>query len=121
MTTPANQEEQLATLVAANEIEVAHQDGRKELVRIRKVPIRSMDRLAKVWGQPAKEVAVYADKDSAWVESLTDDSFEAVMEGGRGLNFSSFRKWYRWAEQSLEAVGQDVAKLIPGSGKSSNT
>lgn len=73
---------------------------------VRKIPICDMDCLARSWGKYKAEVATYLDRDMNFAQSLTDESFAAVLEEGRRLNFTSFEKWFKWQGQTLEALGQ---------------
>lgn len=80
-----------------------------EEVFVRRIPICDMDVLSGAWGTPKKEVAVYCDQPAAWVDKLSDDSFIAVMDKGRQLNFTSYAKHFAWQMQTMEALGQKDA------------
>lgn len=79
-------------------------------VRIQKIPICDMEPLGRAFGKYLNEVMCYTGKDEAFVRSLTDESFGEVLEKGRQLNFTSFKKWWAWQDQTLEALGQSEAK-----------
>jgi hypothetical protein len=87
--------------------EAAKKIGKKgETVRVRKIPIFDMEPLGRVFGQIAKEAALYCERDDSFVRSLTEDSFASVLEEGRKLNFTSFKRWFRWQDQTLDGLGQ---------------
>lgn len=99
---------EIEILMGGREITVAHADGRTETIKVRKVPIRHLDRLGRAWGKEAEEVAVYADRKPEWVDTLTDESFEQIIEIGRELNEVPFAKWFKRQEKALEAIGQKL-------------
>jgi len=108
---------QLETILGGAEIPVTYTDGRTEHIRIRKIPLRDMPRLAQVFAQDmAEEAAFYAQRDPAWIGTLTDESFAAVFEEGRRLNFTLFRTWFQGKTQELELMGKQpqLTKLIQG-------
>jgi len=109
---PQTQEDALTTLLDGREIEVTHCDGSTERVKVRKIPIRRLSEFAGAWGRPEKEAPFYADRSPHWTESLTDDSFAELMDVGRELNFASFKRWFRWQVQSLEAVNVPMPTLV---------
>lgn len=83
------------------------QDGveKTERIKCRKISIQKMDVLGKVWGRMQLEVACYIDRPVEFVESLTDQSFEAAMSEGRRLNFPSFKTWFGWQTETAQALG----------------
>lgn len=97
----------LETLLGGTEIPVTYLDGRAEKVRIRKVPLRDMPGLAAVFGQDMRdEAAYYAGRPADWIDTLSDESFAAVFEEGRRLNFTLFATWFRGKTQELELMGK---------------
>lgn len=75
-------------------------------VKIRKVPLRNMDKLARAWGTPEKEMQIYTDMPADTINRLSDESFAAAFEEGRRLNRPFFKRWFGWQQETLEAVGQ---------------
>jgi hypothetical protein len=98
---------QVEKLVDGAEIEVSRQNGAgivKESILIRKIPIRKLGQMGQVYGQEPLEVSLYTDKDEAWMESLTDDSFEAVLQEGRRLNRPSFDRWLQRQRENVKLM-----------------
>lgn len=98
-------------------VKFAPKQGQKQAegsIFVRRIPIFDMDPLGRVFGKIAAEAALYCDKDEAWIRSLSEESFAEVLTTGRQLNFTSFKKWYQWQEETLDALGQgeDRDKLI---------
>lgn len=97
-------------LLDGKKLRVSFRDGSPEQeVLVRKIPICDMDPLGRAFGKNLPEVCVYCDKPEEWVRNLSDDSFIAAMSEGRRLNFTSFKKWWEWQEQTLDALGQKEA------------
>lgn len=78
-------------------------------IKVRKIPICDMEPLGRAFGKNLPEVACYLDRDEEFVRTLSDESFIAAMSEGRRLNFMSFKKWWEWQEQTLDALGQKEA------------
>lgn len=85
------------------------QIAQTERVKVRKIPICDMDELGRGFGKAKQEVSIYCGKAVEWVERLDDDSFAAAMSEGRRLNFTSFKKWFQWQQDTLDAMGQGAA------------
>lgn len=75
-----------------------------EEILVRKIPICDLDPLGRAFGTYSKEVAVYAERDEVWAKSLSDESFEAVLEEGRRLNFHKLEKWFGWQDATVKAI-----------------
>lgn len=87
-------------------VPVTFRDGTTGKVKVRKIPICDMDDFGRAFGRNVAEVACVTESDEAFAKTLNDESFVAVFEEGRRLNFPSFKKWWAWQEQTLEALGQ---------------
>lgn len=82
------------------------EDGSHEkvTVKVRKVPMRLMFLLINAWSKEAEEIAVYCDRPLGWVNQLADESWDAVMEEGRRLNFSRFERSFARQQQAIAAM-----------------
>jgi hypothetical protein len=78
----------------------------REIVKVKKMGMADMPLLAEVITAEAKEIALLTGKDEAWVKDLDDDSFEALIEEGRRLNFTRFSKFWKRRMDLLTAMGQ---------------
>lgn len=101
-------EKQFEILAGGTEVIVHYKaGGDAERIKVRKIAIRDIGKLADVLGKEDQEVAFYCGKDLEWVELLHDDSFEALIEEGRRLNFTRYTKWAKRQMDLLKAMGQD--------------
>lgn len=78
----------------------------REIVKVKKLGMAEMPLLAEVITHEANEIALLTGKDTAWVKDLDDDSFEALIEEGRRLNFTRFSKFWKRRMDLLAAMGQ---------------
>lgn len=69
------------------EIEVTHEDGAKEAVKVRRVKLSQLHRLARAMQSDniAERVAIYCDKTVDWADSLTLESVCEVLRIGNTL------------------------------------
>lgn len=87
-----------------------------EGVKVRKLPIRRMSELGMVWGREEQEIALYVERhegkvDSAWLESLTDESWNTLIEEGRRVNFTRFAAYLKRHKQAMKAMGADIDEI----------
>ena len=89
---------------------VAFEDGRApETVKVRKIPRKDFQQLATRWLSEEGECAFYLDRDPSFAEALTEESFDAVMQEGRRLNFTRFSNWLRRQMQKMDLMTLDAA------------
>jgi hypothetical protein len=85
-------------------IDLAAQQVRTETVKVRKLPISEMAKLADAYAGGAPEAALYLGRNVAFVESLVTDSGFAVLTEGRRLNEKSFAAWLQLQKQAAETL-----------------
>jgi hypothetical protein len=87
-----------------------HQDGRAEVVKVRKIPREEMAQysilIAAAGGDEAGECAFYVGKPIVWPTSLDDDSFDRVLAEGQRLNFTRFANWFERQSRKIKLVKQ---------------
>lgn len=110
--------DELKTPTSPQEVQETLQDGTKiqvtfdtpdietppEWVKVRKCPRGDFVEFAGalLGHDEIAEAAFYIEKTPAYVNSLSDESFEAVMQEGRRLNFTRFRSWFERKQQLLQ-------------------
>lgn len=77
-----------------------------EVIKVRKCPAFDIAKLAAKWGKEMEEVVFYTGRDEKWAQSISDESYEAVLEEGRRLNIPSVTKYFKRAKGTLDALGQ---------------
>jgi len=108
----------LITVAGGVDLEVTHQDGSKEMVRVRQIPATKIERFMTKLSDEALSVAIYCDKESSngWVDSLTHESVNAICEKGLELNESFLGAWCRrrakWIEMMNVGVIADLQKRL---------
>jgi len=116
-------ENELITIAGGVEIEVVRQDGSKETVKVRQIPISQMQKFALAIGNEAELIALYCDKTKEWADSLTVESANAVADKGQEINLPFFAAWFRrqakWRESqtpgAIAALEKKVTELIMAS------
>lgn len=92
---PETAEEIHETIYDGSDLMVHYSDGRSECVKVRKIPRKDFAQYASLMSDEESECGFYVeDKDSDWANSLSDESFDAVLEKGQHLNFPRFISWY---------------------------
>ena len=82
------------------EIKVKHLDNSEETVKVRQLPLRHIAEYGNIQSDEAKVIELVTGKPGDWVDGLSVESQEALIELGESLNFGPF---YRWTERRLKA------------------
>jgi hypothetical protein len=117
MTTESNQ---LETLAGGTEVTVTYLGGATEQVFVFKTSMRRMPELGAALATEAKEIIHYvgrgnAEFNEAWLDKLTDQSYETLLMEGRRLNFSRFADYWRRQQKMLSDLnlnGDVVAAAV---------
>ncbi len=103
-----SKENEITTIYDGQDIEVTLQNGTRETVKVRKVPLRQLQLLGSAWGREGDEIRIYTQKTDAWVDTLSEESFEEIINIGRNLNEGPFAKWVKRNSRALSVLGEDV-------------
>jgi hypothetical protein len=109
-------QDELVTIAGGVEMEVTHQDGSKETVKVRQIPISKIQKFVVALGDEAGTIGLYCDKPSEWADTLSLDSASAVLDKGQELNLPFLSAWFRrqakWREsQATGAIAELEAKI----------
>ena len=98
---------QLEVLNGGAYVEVQHLDGTKEKLFVRKVSLKTLPLYASAFGTEGKEALFYAGNGHSeeWLENLTLESCEALIQEGRRLNFPPLERFRDRQRQALKALG----------------
>lgn len=77
-----------------------------QVVKVWKLGMAEMPILGAAMGNEVREIMVVTKTNEAWVQSVDDDSFEALIEEGRRLNFTRFSRYWKRQTDLLKAMGQ---------------
>jgi hypothetical protein len=102
----------ITILAGGKQVDVAYLDGKTETALVRKIPIRELHELGKAWGKEGEEIDLYCDKPEGWSATLTDESYEQVIETGRELNAGPFERWYARQQQALKMAGINLQDVV---------
>jgi hypothetical protein len=111
---PANDE--LITIAGGVDLEVTKQDGSKETVKVRQIPISKIQQFVVSLGDEAATVAFYCDKPKEWADTLSLESANAALDKGQELNLPFLSAWFRrqakWRESQAIGAIADLEKKI---------
>jgi hypothetical protein len=124
----------LVLVTGGVELQVKFQDENlpSEIVKVRQLPIRHMDKYLACFDDEAKAIELFCDKPEGWADSLTPASHNELIEKGQELNFPLFDGWYRrrmaraemlspgLTERLKEIVGNVALKAVEAGGPSKN-
>jgi hypothetical protein len=104
------QAQELITVAGGVEMEVNFQNnGDKETVKIRQIPISKLQNFIMAMGDEAAAIELYCDKPKGWADKLTMESASAVADKGQELNLPFFAAWFR------RQMKWRVSQQLPGS------
>lgn len=96
------------------QLEVQLDDGKTEVVTLRKVGLKNQGRYAMVVGHnEAAEIVLYTGNTEEWADNLKPKSLEELLDLGRAMNLKHFVSFGRRASKldtKLAAIDKDYAK-----------
>lgn len=106
----------MTTLLGGVEMIAEKQNGERETVKVRQLPIRKLTDYAQNMNNEAAMVELFCGKPEGWSDELTIDCFVAILQKGEELNREHF---FAWLQRQLERqdqvmkgeVGKRVASL----------
>jgi hypothetical protein len=120
---------ELITIAGGVDLEVTKQDGSKETVKVRQIPISKFQTFAFAigWGNTSDTIEMYADKPKGWADTLAIPSAIELMEKGREINLPFFKAWSadqaKWkaslAIETLAAAEKNSGKASPSASSQS--
>ncbi len=87
------QNNEMTALMGGEEITVMKLDGTEEKVFVRELPIKKIQSYAAVIDDEEKTSELFCDKEEGWADTLTRESFTAVISKGEELNLGFFSAW----------------------------
>src|SRR5688572_11114890 len=97
----------IATLCGGIDYTATKRDGSSETVQILQLPIKQFPAYSKVLTDEPALVDLLTGKPKGWSETLTNESFEQIVQEGKKLNADFFERWLRRQFETQE-------KLTPG-------
>ncbi len=83
----------LNTLLGAAEYTAIKRDGPSEPIKIKQLPVRSLPAYRMALNNEVELVKLVTGKDDAFIDSLSNESFERIVEIGEELNRDFFGRW----------------------------
>lgn len=92
------------TLLGGADVAVIFRDGTSETIKVRQLPIRLFQMYLAAIDQEARQVELYCDKPEKWSDTLTNESFELIIEEGERINRDFFSRWKVRREKRQELL-----------------
>lgn len=116
------------TLRGGQSIIVTFDDGSTESVFVRQLPVKDFEAWLGALDDEPRVAALLCERDSCWVDRLTNESLEAIVTTGERLNRDFFERWLQrrtarkeWLAPLLARNAAVVATLPTGSPNSPST
>jgi len=103
----------MITVLGGTEIEITHDDGRKETVKVRQIKLKLMGQMALAQDDDARLLELYAGQEPGWSDTVTTEDQMRLLEEGNRLNFPNFHRWLTLRVDTLQKLGPSAAKLQP--------
>lgn len=91
-------QDDLTAALGGQIVRVLRIDGGSESVRVRQLPVKLWPVYLSNIDDEIRQVALFCEKDDAWVEELTPSSFEEIIKIGEKLNLDFLA---RFAERQI--------------------
>ncbi len=85
--------DELNTVLGGQQISTTKRDGSQETVLVRELSVSELPKYAAILDDESKTAELLCDKPEGWADSLTRESFVAVIAKGEEMNLSFFSDW----------------------------
>lgn len=85
---------------------------RSALVKVRQLPLRLMPAYHRVKDNEAESIELFCDKPAGWADTLTPESFEAVLAKGEELNLDFLSSYSRRKANRMEKIAPGAEQKI---------
>lgn len=96
------------TLTGGRDAVATFIDGTTETVRLKQLPVRSLQKYLETIDDEAARLELVAGKPTGWADKLTPESHVQLLAAAEGLNSETFFAWLRRRVERQE-------RLAPGS------
>ncbi len=104
-----NERTKAEALFGGVDLTVTKLDKSTEVVKVRQLPARLMSRYAAAVQDETEQVRLFTDKDVKWVESLTDESFVAIINEGQRMAEPFFVDWLARQRKLAVVINPDLS------------
>lgn len=94
----------------SNQLAVILQDGTRETVDVRELPISKMPDYLTAFDDEVTQAVLFSGKDEAWALQLTAQSHYDLMVKGEALNRPNLDPWYQRRMRRVELLNPGFAQ-----------
>ena len=106
----------MQTLLGYSEVPVTFATGETATVKVRQLPVRLLSAYLLKIDDEAGAVELFTNQPEGWADTLTLESFEAILKEGERLNSESFFAWLRRRVERQERIAPgttgDAGKVL---------
>jgi len=89
------------------ELTIGTMDGKTESVSIKQLPVKVYPKLLEILDDEIAMASQYTGKPKEWIETLTPESHQKIIEEGERINWDFFIAWQKRRMERQE-------KIMPG-------
>lgn len=113
MSEEEKQEREIVRLMGGKQVQVDFKNGDSGEVFVKELPVRKMgDFLAAVDNEVELIKMTICNVDDEWVDNLTNDSFEALVEVSLDVNFPTCERWMGRRERLMKKVEPKLERFL---------
>lgn len=100
------------TLMGGKELTITKLDKTTERVLVRQLPVSAMSRYASCVTDETAMVELFCDKPDGWADTLTNESFEEIIDEGERINEFFFARWRDRQRRRAERISPGIQEKI---------
>lgn len=100
------------TLMGGTQLEVNFRNGTSDTVLVRQLAVKLFPELLQAAGDEPRLVELYCEKQPGWSDTLTNESFEAVILEGQRVNADFFGRWLARQRDRMRAIMPDLEERL---------
>ena len=77
-----NEQANIITIAGGVHMEVTHIDGSRETIKVRQIPATKIEAFMQKLSDESFSASIYCGKPQSWIDTLTQDSLNEVIEKG---------------------------------------
>jgi len=100
------------TLLGGRDLQITLRDGKAETVKVRQIPVSEMPKYANALQNEAAMAGLFCEKPAEWIASVSDESFEQIIEAGEEINAYFFGRWMERQRRRAERIAPGITEKV---------
>lgn len=102
----------MEALLGGTEITIILLGGATEIVKVRQLPVALMGQYARAVDDESEMVELFIGRPKGWSQTITNESFEQIVEEGERLNETFFARWRERQKKRLERIAPGMVERL---------